>query len=123
MQSSITIRGVVDKGHGRGKDLGFPTINFKLLEIIPDGIYLSQIVIQNKTYNALTFIGAAKTFGEIEQNVETYVLNFDNDVYGENVSVMLLEKIRDNQRFNSEEELIQQMEKDKKQAEDYFSKT
>lgn len=117
----MDINGIVQKGRDRGKKLGFPTINFQLLEIIPDGIYISRIVIRNKTYNALTFIGAAKTFGEIEQKAETYVLDFDEDVYGEEVEVSLLKKIRENQRFGSEKDLIEQMKKDKKEAEEYFN--
>lgn len=118
---NITISGVVEKGQNRGKKLGFPTINFKLIEILPDGIYISQIEILGKTYNSLTFIGAAKTFGEIEQKAETYVLDFDKDVYGESVNVTLLKKIRDNQRFESEEELVEQMEMDKKEALLFFN--
>lgn len=115
------LQGIVQKGHSRGKKLGFPTMNFPLEEHIEEGVYISIIVIAGRNYNALTFIGSAKTFDETVPQAETYVLNFDQDVYGENVSVKLLKKLRGNQKFESKEALIRQMEKDKKEAEKYFS--
>jgi len=117
----MLIKGVVQRGENRGKRLGFPTINFPLEQKIPEGIYISQITIDNKIYNALTFIGTAKTFGEEKFQAETYILDFDEDVYGKQVEISLLKKIRDNQKFSSEEALIKQMDTDKKTAEEYFS--
>jgi riboflavin kinase/FMN adenylyltransferase len=122
MDSVKTIQGIVQKGHKRGKQMGFPTMNFPLTQQLPEGIYLSKITIDNKTYNALTFIGAAKTFAETTFQAETYVFDFNQDVYGKEVTVELLKKIRDNQKFDSEEALIQQMEEDKKQAKEFFKK-
>lgn len=121
MESKTTIHGVVQKGHSRGKKLGFPTINIPLTEAIAEGIYVSHIVIANKQFNALTFIGPAKTFGEKESLVETYVFDFDQDVYGETVTISLLQKLRDNQKFESSESLVAQMEEDKKQALAFFN--
>jgi riboflavin kinase/FMN adenylyltransferase len=122
MESIKTIYGIVQEGQHRGKQLGFPTMNFPLTEQLPEGIYLSKITIDDKTYNALTFIGAAKTFAETTFQAETYVFDFDQDVYGKEVTVELIKKIRDNQKFDSEEALIRQMEEDKKQAEEFFKK-
>ena len=115
-----TITGEVQKGQSRGKKLGFPTINFPMTEKIEEGIYVSKIVIAEKAYNALTFIGSAKTFNETIVQAETYVFDFDQDIYGRSVSVSLLKKLRDNKKFDSEELLVKQMETDKKQAEDFF---
>lgn len=115
------INGKVIKGHNRGKKLGFPTINIPLVENIEEGIYVSHITIAGTQYNALTFIGSAKTFGETETFAETYVFDFDKDVYGETVTVSLLKKLRDNVKFDSAEALITQMEEDKKQAIEFFS--
>lgn len=114
------IHGIVQTGHHRGKDLGFPTMNIPLNEHVDEGIYFSYIQILEKQYNALTFIGPAKTFNETEAYAETYVLDFDQDVYGEEVTVSLLKKLRDNQKFDSAEALTKQMELDKKQAEEFF---
>lgn len=122
MEPIKIIQGVVQKGRNRGKNLGFPTINMPLSEPIEEGIYLSYISIADRQYNALTFIGPAKTFGETEPFAETYVLHFDQDIYGQTVTVSLLKKLRDNIKFESEEALIKQMEEDKRQAEEFFNK-
>lgn len=122
MESIKTLHGTVSPGHNRGKKLGFPTINFPLTEQIVEGLYLSFITISGKKYNALTFIGSAKTFGEKDVQAETYVLDFDDDVYGQTVTVSLIKKLRENIKFDSEEALITQMQEDKKQAEEFFKK-
>lgn len=117
----MTIEGIVQKGQQRGKRLGFPTINFSLATSFPEGIYVSKITLQGTDYNALTFIGVAKTYNETTFQAETYVFDFDQDVYGEKVEVSLLKKLRENKKFDSEEALIKQMEEDKKQAIAFFS--
>lgn len=117
----MKISGVVQKGQSRGKQLGFPTINIPLTEKVEEGIYVSHIMIDDRQYNALTFIGSAKTFGETEVFVETYVFDFSEDVYGKTVRITLLKKLRDNQKFDSEAMLIAQMEEDKRQASVFFS--
>lgn len=120
MLNTVIITGIVQKGHKRGKQMGFPTMNFPVTEQLEEGIYVSHLTISGKTYNALTFIGAAKTFGETTVQAETYVFGFHQDVYGENVVVALLKKLRDNQKFESEEALIKQMHEDKREAEKFF---
>lgn len=122
MEKHIILTGKVQQHRGRGKKLGFPTLNFPVASSLPEGIYCSQIILNQKSYNALTFIGVAKTYNETVFQAETYILNFDQDVYGENVQVVLLKKIRDNQKFDSEEALIKQMEEDRKIAEAYFKR-
>ena len=121
IQPLFALRGTVQHGQHRGKRLGFPTMNFPLDKNIPEGIYLSQTTMREKTYNGLTFIGAAKTFNETNIFAETYLLDFDQDVYGESVTVLLIKKLRDNKKFESEEALISQMEEDKRQAELFFT--
>ncbi|MBI5122806.1 riboflavin kinase [Candidatus Roizmanbacteria bacterium] len=117
---NLRLQGKVQKGHSRGKQLGFPTINFPITEKIAEGIYISQTMIGEKKYNSLTFIGAAQTFDQTDVNAETYIFDFNQDIYGQSVEVWLLKKIRDNEKFESEEKLIEQMEEDKKVAEKWF---
>ena len=117
-----TFSGKVAHGKKRGKLLNFPTANVPLSLFIPEGIYISETSLKLQSYPSLTFIGSAKTFNEETYQSETYILNFDQDIYGSEISVTLLEKLRDNQKFESEEALIKQMEKDKKNAESYFKK-
>ena len=119
----MKIQGVVQSGHKRGKKLGFPTINTPLSVVLSEGIYISHTKIHDKKYQSLTFIGSAKTFDETVYQAETYIFDFDQDVYGQEVEIELVKKIRDNQKFDSEAALIAQMEEDKKQAEAYFLHT
>jgi riboflavin kinase / FMN adenylyltransferase len=114
------ITGIVIEGNKRGKRLGFPTLNVAIKPEFAEGIHISRTEIEGKMYNSLTFIGPAKTYDEIVYQSETYVFDFDKDIYGQTVTVTLLEKIRDNEKFVSEENLIEQMEEDKKKAVEYF---
>lgn len=112
--------GKVRQGKKRGRNLGFPTINIALYKKIPEGIYVSCTKIHNKKHPSLTFIGKAKTFGEKTYQAETYIFSFRKDVYNEWVSVTLLEKIRENKKFQSVEELLSQMKDDLEKARKYF---
>lgn len=116
----IQFDGVVIHGNKRGKALGFPTANQKLNTLIEEGIYISQSVFENNTYQSLTFIGSAKTFDDKQYQAETYLLNFDEDMYDKNLQVTLLKKIRGNEKFESVEQLIAQMNKDKQEAIEFF---
>ena len=120
MNPLFILEGKVQKGKSRGKKLGFPTANISIDQNLPEGIYISQTKFKDQLYTSLTFIGTAKTYNENIFQSETYILDFDKDIYGELVTVYLLKKIRENKRFDSEDELIKQMEKDKKVAYDFF---
>ncbi len=120
MKSLGVFWGKVVSGKKRGKKLGFPTANINLHKEITQGIYISQAKVNKKNYPALTFIGCAKTFGEKDVNAETYFLTFRGNIYGKWISVLLLKKIRENQKFESAATLTVQMNEDKKQAEKYF---
>lgn len=113
--------GKVRKHNKRGKKLGFPTANLNLHKSIPEGIYISKTKIDNFWYKSATFIGMAKTFGEKRFHAETYILDFNQNLYGKWITVELLKKIRENKKFNSAEELIKQMREDEKIAREYFS--
>ncbi len=114
--------GKVKKGHGRGKDLGFPSANVGLNRHVLEGIYLSKTKVEGKIYPSLTFVGAAITFNDTKYHSETYLLDFSGNLYNKWISVQLLKKIRENKKFNSVEELVEQMKKDEKVARDYFKK-
>lgn len=122
MQILFTIKGIVRRGKSRGKLLGFPTANISIDTHIPEGIYLSVTHFQNKKFPALTFIGIAQTFHETLYQAETYILDFDQDLYEQEITVDLLEKIRDSEKFSSQKTLITQMEKDKRIAQEFFTK-
>ena len=120
MNNATIFWGKVKRGKSRGKDLGFPTANIALHRIISDGLYLSKTKIKNMWYPALTFIGKAKTFHETTYQSETYILDFNKNFYGEWVTIKLIQKMRENKKFNSKEDLVKQMREDEKEAKKYF---
>jgi len=110
--------GIVVKGDKRGRELGFPTANLrienedKLLPAI--GIYAVEFIVKGNIYQGLLSIGKRPTFYDSGEIVpEVYVFDFNEDIYGENVTVNLVERIRGEEKFSSAEELIEQMKKDK----------
>lgn len=113
--------GKVRTHNKRGKTLGFPTANLNLHKKIPEGLYISKTKIADKIFPSLTFIGKAKTFNEQRFHAETYILDFNRNIYDRWISVELLKKIRDNKKFNSVDDLIKQMKKDEQAARKYFS--
>lgn len=117
-----SFRGKVRQGKKRGKSLGFATANVNVHKKIPEGIYISKTKIEKDWFSSLTFIGKSKTFDDTNYQAETYILNFDRSIYETWITVKLLKKIRDNQKFDSVEELIKQMKRDQKQTEEYFRK-
>jgi riboflavin kinase/FMN adenylyltransferase len=110
--------GVVKKGAGRGKDLGFPTANIEPPEglDVVEGIYFGRLI----GAPSLVFIGAAETFGETEKKVEVYVLGFGGDLYGQEVEVEIEKFLRPNVKFTGKDELVAQMKKDEQDAREYF---
>lgn len=121
MKPLFTLRGKVKKGKNRGKFLGFPTANINLHKKIPQGIYTSIVKIDNKKYFAATFIGSAKTFNENEYKAESYILDFNQSIYGKWITVTLLKKLRGNKKFDSEQKLIDQMKKDILATRNFFN--
>lgn len=104
--------------HGRklGRTIGVPTINMilppnKLLP--PNGVYVTEVLVDGKTYMGVTNIGCKPTVSKEEViGVETYIDNFNQDVYGEKIVVSFLQFIRPEQKFDSIEELREQMQSD-----------
>ena len=112
----LTISGVVIHGREEGRQIGFPTVNFLLPEnvVVPGrGVYCSQVTLDNKTYPAITNIGSAPTFDSSEELAETHIIGFEKDLYGKTIEVSLIKKLRDIEKFDSKEKLINQLEKDK----------
>lgn len=99
------INGTVEHGDKRGRILGTPTINQPLPENVEDGVYASFVTINGVQYDSVTFAGAAKTFDRSERKCETHIFDFDQDVYGEQVTVELIQKIRDMLKFDGPEQL------------------
>ena len=109
------IKSVITHGLGLGKSFGFPTINTDIGEREPKlrrGVYKSSVEINSKLYNALTNIGTCPTVGERESHRETFILNFDGDLYGETIKINFLDFVREEKLFDSVEELKMQIKDD-----------
>lgn len=122
-----SFKGKVVKGDGRGKDLGFPTANLTVEnedKLVPvKGIYASECIIDGEKYYGLLSLGSRPTFhndGDIIP--EFYVFDFKKDIYGKVLEVNLVEKIRDEEKFNSVEELISRMKLDEEAGKEILSK-
>jgi riboflavin kinase/FMN adenylyltransferase len=95
--------------------LGFPTANLDIRpqQALPDnGIYATITQVDGERFSSATNVGTRPTFGEGERMVETYLLDYNGDLYGKKIAVEFVRKVRDEQRFPSAEQLIAQMRKD-----------
>jgi len=113
--------GTVVRGHGRGKKLGYPTANIRLEEpkkLIPKiGVYAVHILVRGVWYNGMMSIGYNPTFDDVhERTTEVNIFDFDMDIYDDVVTVRCIERTRDEMKFNSVDELIAEMGRDKSQT-------
>jgi len=118
------IEGTVVKGEGRGRTIGFPTINLKTeFPLIPKrGIYITDVDVGGKRYSAVTNIGYNPTFDGQSLTIETYILDFSGDLYDRNIALYFLERVRDEVRFSSVDELKERIWKDVEAASEYFTR-
>jgi riboflavin kinase / FMN adenylyltransferase len=108
------VRGKVERGAGRGKGLGFPTVNLPLGkgQDIAHGIYAVRVEHKGRWYAAAGYVGPRPTFGGGEPVLEAYLLDFEGDLYGEEVEVEFIEKLRHDKTFADGEALAAQMKHD-----------
>lgn len=110
------LSGEIIRGDGRGASLGFPTANLRVDEkrIVPkNGVYITRSTVNGSTLDSITNIGMNPTFKEKnERNVETHILEFNEDLYHQEIKVEFLERIRDEKKFNGPDELISQIKAD-----------
>ncbi len=115
----FSLQGRVITGTGRGSKLGFPTVNLDIdtKQAVPkEGVYATWIHIDDKAYQSVTNIGRRPTFGGNERTVETYVLDYHGNLYGAELKIDVVERLRDEKRFNTTEELRKQIAEDVKQG-------
>lgn len=110
-----TISGEVIKGKQLGRTIGFPTVNLnysKQLILPKGGVYYTLAKYDNQIYKAISNIGYNPTVEGGKLSVETYILDFDKQIYGENIKIYFINRIRDEVKFNTIEQLRQQLIKD-----------
>ncbi len=113
----FVLTGMVVKGMGRGKLLGFPTANIKIKDehkLIPNnGVYIVASCIDSKIYYGMMNIGKNPTFIDKNQSIEVHFFDLDYDIYDKNITIKLIKRIRDEKKFNSPELLRDQLELDR----------
>lgn len=113
------LAGQVTKGDERGKLLGFPTANliFDPEQALPaDGVYATQAFLSETLYKAVTNIGIRPTFGGGQRIVEVHLLDFEGELYGRELDIELVERLRGEIRFASADELKAQITRDVEQT-------
>ena len=110
----FSLSGKVIHGEKRGRRLGYPTANIEIYKSYPiNGIFLVEVLRgNNDKLHGLASIGNKPTFSGTNDVLEVFIFNFKLDIYGETIKVIFLEKIRDQIKFNTKEELIDQMKND-----------
>ena len=113
-----SIEGKVEKGLGLGKAYGFPTVNIPIREDSPlsTGVYRTAVKIGKKLYTGITNVGKCPTVKEREVHSETLIADFEGDIYGENIRIYFLGYLRPEKRFDSIEELREQIYIDKEKS-------
>jgi riboflavin kinase/FMN adenylyltransferase len=121
------VEGRVVHGAERGRSLGFPTANLRPENrVIPrQGVYVTATLIEGVWRRSITNVGTRPTFegAAAQASVETYVMNWAGDLYGDVVRVRFLHRLRDERKFASIEELKRQIERDRDRASDYFERS
>lgn len=113
------LKGSIIEGNKIGRTINFPTINLDYNKdcILPKGgVYYSNVKYNGILYKAITNVGFNPTVHNNKLSIETHILNFDKNIYGEYVTVYFIKKIRDEKKFNSLKELKYQLTADKKYA-------
>ena len=114
-----SVSGTIVHGEERGRSLGFPTINVAPPDdkLLPrDGIYATWALIGEERFRAASSLGIRPTFGGGPRKLESYILDFTGDLYGRQATIVFVERLRDEIKFESAEELARQIAKDVAQS-------
>ncbi len=115
----FSLNGRVIKGTGRGTELGFPTANLDIdpMQALPaDGVYATWSHIDTQIYQSMTNIGKQLTFGGSQRTIEVYILDYHHNLYGHELTIDLMERLRGEKQFGTAEELKKQISEDIKQG-------
>lgn len=116
----FTLEGTVAHGMSRGNKLGYPTANIHVsdrFKLIPgNGVYAVQVEYSDKKYDGMLNIGDNPTFDDADWSIEVNIFDFDEDIYGQQLRISFVERMRDELKFDSSEELRVQLDLDKEHA-------
>jgi len=120
----FSLNGVVVSGVERGQTMGFRTANLKVdgdHALPADGVYVTRARIGDNVYQSVTNIGLRPTFDENERSIETHILDFSADIYGQEIALEIVERLREEMKFSRPEELISQIGIDVRKAREILS--
>ena len=124
MNLPIILTGKIVHGKGLGRTVGMPTANLRFsdVDLLPvEGVYATRIRVNGEWFHSVTNIGRRPTIDEERDiTIETYILDFDGDIYGEIVELEVCEFLRPVQRFENLQEVHEQVKKDIEQAKNYL---
>jgi riboflavin kinase/FMN adenylyltransferase len=118
------LSGPVGRGAGRGRQLGWPTANVQTdpQRTLPaDGVYAARVAVDGRDWKAVANLGSRPTFEEAERLLEVHLLDFKGDLYGRELAVDFLDRVRDVRRFNSVDDLRTQIARDAESARNTLS--
>jgi riboflavin kinase/FMN adenylyltransferase len=117
--------GTVIHGHARGKGLGFPTANLEIAgDLYPKtGVYAATVTVGSETHQGVVNIGTNPTFNDKDFAVEVFLFDYQGDLYGKELQVNFVARIRDEATFPSPEALVRQIEQDVETAKEILRKT
>ena len=124
MGRNYEVGGEVVVGNRLGRSLGFPTSNLNIDETMvtpPNGVYTTYCDYKGVKYPSITNVGVKPTVGTFEKNIETHIFDFDKELYGKHITVEFLKKMRDEEKFDSLEDLSAQIIKDCEKAKVWFA--
>jgi len=116
--------GTIVEGRRRGRELGFPTANLETQNELlpPNGVYATIMTIDGVVHGGVTNIGLRPTFGETTPTIETHVLDYSGNLYGQAVRLAFVQRLRDERRFEDVDALRTQIDADKRRAERLFTR-
>lgn len=118
------ITGNVISGRGEGRRLGLPTvnINYEPDKVMPlNGVYISKTLIDNQSFISVTSVGTKPTFFDNTENIETHILDYNANLYEKNVKIEFYQFLRSIKKFETKEQLINQVNQDIKATRDFFN--
>ncbi len=117
-----SILGTIVRGRSLGSELGYPTANVDPHHEAapPEGVYAVRAIVRGALHNGLLYIGRRPTFGSGDISIEVYLMDFADMIYGEDIEVSFVSKIRGDMKFRSKEELIGRIKLDEQIASEIF---
>jgi riboflavin kinase/FMN adenylyltransferase len=109
------VHGTVVRGRGDGAKLGFPTANIATIPyaaIPPAGVYAGRVVTGGSAFRAAVSVGAAPSYPESQDSVEVHLIGFEGDLYGRELCVEFVKRVRDHQKFDSVDLLAEKIRQD-----------